>query len=85
MFTENDKPINTLEDMITRTVQIVKKNYNNPLSQLNQECEVPYGEVNYYYVDDTTLSEYSMLNFNKGKELIDIGYLNTKSKHYKLC
>ena len=85
MFTENDNTINTLEDMITRTVQIVKKNYNNPLSQLNQECEIPYGEVNYYYVDDTALSEYSMLNFNKGKELINIGYLNTKSKKFKLC
>lgn len=85
MFTENDNTINTIEDMITRTIQIVKKNYNNPLSQLNQECEVPYGEVNYYYVDGTALSEYSMLNFNKGKELINIGYLNIKSKKYKLC
>ena len=82
---EDDNAIDTIEEMIMRTFRVVKHNYNNPITQLNQNCETPYGEINYYYVDDTSLSEYSMLNFNKGKELIDIGYLNTKSKKFKLC
>ena len=82
---EDDTTIDTIEEMILRTFRVVKHNYNNPISQLNQNCETPYGEVNYYYVTPSALSGYSMLNFNKGAELIEIGYLNTKSKKYKLC
>lgn len=82
---EDDNAIDTIEEMIMRTFRVVKHNYNNPITQLNQNCESPYGEINYYYVTPSALSGYSMLNFNKGKELIDIGYLNTKSKKYKLC
>lgn len=82
---EDDDTIDTIEEMILRTFRVVKHNYNNPITQLNQYCESPYGEINYYYVTPPALSGYSMLNFNKGKELIDIGYLNTKSKKYKLC
>lgn len=82
---EVDNAIDTIEEMIMRTFRVVKHNYNNPITQLNQNCESPYGEINYYYVTPSALSGYSMLNFNKGKELIDIGYLNTKSKKYKLC
>ena len=82
---EDDTTIDTIEEMIMRTFRVVKHNYNNPIAQLNQNCESPYGEINYYYVTPSALSGYSMLNFNKGKELIDIGYLNTKSKKYKLC
>ena len=82
---EDDNEIDTIEEMILRTFRVVKHNYNNPITQLNQNCETPYGEVNYYYVTPSALSGYSMLNFNKGAELIEIGYLNTKSKKYKLC
>jgi NTE family protein len=82
---EDDNEIDTIEEMILRTFRVVKHNYNNPITQLNQNCETPYGEVNYYYVTPSVLSGYSMLNFNKGAELIEIGYLNTKSKKYKLC
>jgi len=82
---EDDDAIDTIEEMIMRTFRVVKHNYNNPITQLNENCESPYGEINYYYVTPSALSGYSMLNFNKGKELIDIGYFNTKSKHYKLC
>lgn len=82
---EDDNVIDTIEEMIMRTFRVVKHNYNNPITQLNQNCESPYGEIYYYYVTPSALSGYSMLNFNKGKELIDIGYLNTKSKKYKLC
>ena len=82
---EDDTTIDTIEEMILRTFRVVKHNYNNPISQLNQNCETPYGEVNYYYVTPSALSGYSMLNFNKGAELIEIGYMNTKRKKYKLC
>ena len=82
---EDDIEIDTIEEMIMRTFSVVKHNYNNPISKINQDCEMPYGEINYYYVSPDALVGYSMLNFNKGAELISIGYLNTKSKKYKLC
>jgi hypothetical protein len=82
---ENDTPINSITDMVTRTFQIVKRNYNNPFTRLNHECDKPYGEITYYYVDSKVLKEYSMLNFDKGNELMNIGYSNMKSKTYMLC
>ncbi len=85
LMDENDTPINSIKDMVTRTFQIVKKNYNNPFTRLNHECDKPYGKITYYYVDSKVLKPYSMLNFDKGKELIEIGYSNMKSKTYSLC
>lgn len=85
MMDENDTPINSITDMVTRTFQIVKRNYNNPFTRLNHECDKPYGEITYYYVDSKVLKEYSMLNFDKGNELMNIGYSNMKSKTYTLC
>ena len=82
---ENDTPIDSIKEMVTRTFQIVKKNYNNPFARLNHECKTPYGEITYYYVDSQVLKGFSMLNFDKGADLISIGYNNVKSKTYTLC
>ena len=82
---ENDAPIESVKEMVTRTFQIVKKNYNNPFARLNHECKTPYGEITYYYVDSQVLKGFSMLNFDKGADLISIGYNNVKSKTYTLC
>jgi len=68
-----------------RTFQIVSKNFNNPFVRLNHECETPYGEIHYYYVDSTALDGYNMLNFDKGAKLVEIGYNNVLHKKYKLC
>ena len=82
---ENDTPIRSIKDMVMRTLQIVKKNFNNPFAKLNRDCENPYGEITYFYVDKADLKGYSMLNFDKGAELIEIGYTKSVSKKYKLC
>ena len=80
-------PITDLKEMIVRTIQVVKKNYNNPISKLNQNCNnnSPIGEINMYYVNSDRLAGYSMLSFNHGQELIDIGYNNMEHKKYTLC
>ena len=44
-----------------------------------------YGEITYYYVDSKALNGYNMLNFDKGAELIDVGYNNVQYIKYKLC
>jgi len=81
----NNSTIDSIKDMVLRTFQIVKNNYNNPFTRLNHECNNPSGEINYYYVDSKMLSGFSMLNFDKGSELISIGYNNVKYNKYTLC
>jgi hypothetical protein len=84
-FIYDNEPINSLGDMIKRTIMIVSANYNNPLATLNQNCVNPIGEINKYYVDPVLLEGYSILNFDDGQELIDIGYNGVRQKKYKLC
>lgn len=81
----DNEPIDSLEKMIKRTISILTSNYNNPLATLNQNCANPIGEINKYYVDPALLEGYSILNFDNGKELINIGYNGVRQKKYKLC
>ena len=79
------EPIKSLIDMLKRALMIVTSNYNNPMATLNQNCKNPIGEINKYFVDSNYLEGYHMLNFDKGKELIDIGYKHMEHKKYNLC
>ena len=81
----DNTPINSLKEMIKRTINIVTSNFNNQMAKINQNCENPIGEINKYFVDPDLLKGYSILNFDNGKELIDIGYNNVEHKKYKLC
>ncbi len=81
----NDTPITNLKDMLCRTVMILLSNFNNPMASLNQNCKLPIGEINKYYVSPDVLLGYDILNFDNGKELIDIGYNNVIHKRYIIC
>lgn len=81
----NNEPITSLKDMIKRTWDIVANNFNNPLATLNQNCENPVGEINKYFVSSQYLTDYNSLNFDTGKELVDIGYKYVTSRKYKIC
>ena len=81
----DNTPINSLKEMIKRTINIVTSNFNNQMAKINQNCENPIGEINKYFVDPDLLKGYSILNFDNGKELIDIGYNNVEHIKYKLC
>jgi predicted patatin/cPLA2 family phospholipase len=81
----DDTKIDSLKEMIKRTINIVTSNFNNPLSKINQNCETQIGEINKYFVDPELLKGYNILNFDNGKELIDIGYNNVEHVKYKLC
>jgi predicted patatin/cPLA2 family phospholipase len=81
----DNSPIDSLKEMIKRTISILTSNYNNPLATMNQNCKTPIGEINKYFVDPKFLQGYNILNFDKGKELIEIGYSNVEKKTYKLC
>ena len=84
-YTYNDTPINSIKDMLCRTAMIVLSNFNNPMSSLNENCRLPIGEINKYYVPPEVLKGYNILNFDKGEELIDIGYKNMIHKRFSLC
>jgi NTE family protein len=81
----NDDPINSLTEMLKRSLSIIMENYNNPLATMNQNCKIAVGEINKYYVSSEYLKGYNILNFDNGKELIDIGYNNVIHKKYKIC
>lgn len=81
----DNSPIDSFKEMIKRTINIVTANFDNPLASINQNCENPMGEINKYFVDSELLKGYSILNFDDGKKLIEIGYNNVERKKYKLC
>ena len=81
----NEEPISSLEVMLKRTIQIIMDNYNNPIATINQDCKNPVGEINKFFVRPELLTGYNMMNFNTGKELVDIGYNNVEHVKYKLC
>jgi predicted patatin/cPLA2 family phospholipase len=84
-YVYNDSPINSLKDMLCRTVMILLSNFNNPMASLNQNCKMPIGEINKYYVPPNVLDGYNILNFDNGDELINIGYNNVIHKKYIIC
>ena len=84
-YAYNDTPINSIKDMLCRTAMIVLSNFNNPMSSINENCRLPIGEINKYYVPPDVLKGYNILNFDKGEELIDIGYKNMIHKRFSLC
>ena len=81
----NNTPINSLKDMLCRTVMILLSNFNNPMASLNQNCKSPIGEINKFYVPPKVLEGYNILNFDKGRELLDIGFNNVIHKKYIIC
>lgn len=81
----NNTPVNSLKDMLCRTLMIILNNYNDPIASLNQNCKNPIGEINKYYVPPEVLKKYNMLNFNDCEELINIGYNNVLHKKYNIC
>jgi predicted acylesterase/phospholipase RssA len=84
-YTYNDAPIETLKDMLMRVFKIVTSNFNNPIVTLNQNCDNPIGEINKYFVSSDYLKDYNTLNFDTGKELIDIGYKYAQRQKFKIC
>jgi len=80
-------PIKTIEDYVKRTAVIVASTFDNDLNKMYQGCDwtEAIGQITKYYIDASLLDNYSMLNFDKGDELVQLGYDNVKSMVYKIC
>ena len=81
----NDEPIECLADMLKRTLNIIMSNYNHPVATMNQNCFAGIGEINKYFVTAKYLEGYNIMNFDKGQQLIDIGYQHIQHQKYKIC
>ncbi len=81
----DDTPIDSLREMLKRTINILLLNFDDPLSSLNHNCKNPIGEINKYFVKPEVLEGYSILNFDNGEELINIGYNNVVHRRYNIC
>lgn len=77
--------ITSLRDVLCRTSKILLSNFNNPMASINENCKVPIGEINKFYVPSEVLKGYNMLDFDKGDELIYIGYNNVIHNKYIIC
>jgi hypothetical protein len=65
----------------------VLSTFDNTIFSLNTNCgsNKIRGNIYMYFVDSSKLSGYSSMNFNYGKELLEIGYNNVEYKKYNLC
>jgi hypothetical protein len=52
---------------------------------MNQNCIAGIGEINKYFVSSKYLEGYNIMNFDKGQQLIDIGYQYMEHQKYKIC
>lgn len=77
--------LTTMEEIVKRELSIVWNGFNDPFKTMNTQCVSPIGEVHLYYVDGGLLSEYSMLDFDHGAELVEIGFKNAQHRVYPLC
>jgi NTE family protein len=84
-YSYNSAPIDDIETMIKRTASIVMSNFNNGITKIYSDCDVPIGQINQYYVPSKALEGYSMLNFDTGDELVKIGYENLQRRTYNIC
>lgn len=82
----DDSELTSMKDIIFITWKVVKNSFNNEYNKINQNFNGIYnGEVNKYFIDSVLLDKYSMLNFNDGSELIEIGYNYMKHKRIYFC
>jgi hypothetical protein len=84
-YLNNNIELNSLKDVTITIFNIVKNNFDNSLATLNQQCITSIGEINMYFVQNKYLQDYSILNFDNGKELLKIGYENMETKKFKIC
>lgn len=83
--------IDTFDDYVRRIIQVVLTDFNNELSEIinnpcvNNKDTNNKGWINYCYPVNSTLSNYSMLDFEHGKELYEIGKNSYICEQYNYC
>lgn len=81
----DDTFIDSLSHYAKRTFQVIKHSYNNEFNKINQECDEYIGEIHRYFIDNTILQNYDMLNFNHGELFYEAGYNYTQHEMIYFC
>lgn len=88
--------INTFDDYVQRVIQVVITDFDDELAEIidnpcvNENMNMNKivnnkGWINYCYPVSSTLSNYSILDFEHGKELYEIGKNNYVCEQYNYC
>ena len=80
------QPINSYRDYIHSVYKLVVNTFDYQLAGLqNISCTLPRGNINICLPQAEMLHDYSILDFDHGKELIDIGRNYYKCQQVPLC
>jgi predicted patatin/cPLA2 family phospholipase len=77
--------LNNVEQVALRTIKVVTSNFNNEFTKINSNCQNPIGEINKFFISTNLTNDYSMLNFNHGSELINLGFNNMEKVKIYIC
>ncbi len=80
------QPINSYKDYINRVYKLIVNTFDYELAGLqNITCSLPRGNINICLPQTEMLQDYSILDFDHGKELVDIGKNYYSCKQVPLC
>lgn len=78
--------VDGLFSFLSSVVKMIYHTFNYQLSELsNHNCTQPNGRLNACFPNSTQLNQYSILDFDNGKELFNIAKNNYYCKEYTLC
>jgi predicted acylesterase/phospholipase RssA len=80
----NPKEIN-FKNLVSRVVEIHEKDSNDAFSKLRIQCENPRGKLVHYYPLSQHFEGYNWLDFNSGKELIELASQFYTYDSYSFC
>jgi predicted patatin/cPLA2 family phospholipase len=83
---KRDKKITGFLQYIGRVTNLIIDTFDNQLSEIiSVKCDKPIGELLYCYPDSKELETKSILDFNEGEELYEIGNREKKCEKEVIC
>jgi predicted patatin/cPLA2 family phospholipase len=81
---KNEKKIDGFLSYIGRVIKLLMNTFDNQLAEIvSTKCETPIGVLEFCYPDSDI--QVSILDFEKGKELYEIGKKSRKCEKEKIC
>jgi NTE family protein len=77
--------ITYLEKFIDRIISLVYYTFNDQIKIIFNTCKKSVNKIYHYYPIPKYFSNYSHLNFNYGKDLLNIGYNHHRYDIYSYC
>jgi hypothetical protein len=81
---KGNENITGLFSYISAVVRMIFRTFDNQMAQVSS-CTYPKGQINACYPTSEELDNYSMLDFNNGLTLYELGRANNECTPYPLC